>query len=310
MTNLIIKSGQYPAVLKVTKVVPIRKEGKLDTSTEGWKPINIVLAISKVVEKTLLQQIITYLDRHNIIPQYNHGSVAKKSTQTLVADLHDSLIEDLNKDKETALIVLDQSKAYNLVDHPILLEKFRILGFNRISIQLLKEYLNEWRQYVKIQGFQSENLCVGPQSVTQGSTLSGALYLVYILDLPMIFHTEEHTADEVIKCKKQNLKTFVDDNFIEVKKIESMDIKQSIFTTMETVKTYMDANKLKLYSSKSKIMLISNRQEEKVNFEIQIEGKTLRHSPKLKFLGNILTDDLSWNTHVTDIVLPSIRNAV
>ena len=104
-------------------------------------------------------------------------------------------------------------------------------------------------------------------------------------------------------CKKQNLKTFVDDNFIIVKKLEAMNLNQSIVETMRKVKIYMDYNRLKLNASKSKIMLISNKQELKKEFEIQIEDKIIKHSPKLELLGNIMTD-------VRQVVIPAVRNTV
>ena len=135
----------------------------------------------------------------------------------LSLDLYDCLLNDLNNDTETALLVLDQSKAYDLVNHAILLGKFKILGFNAKAIKTLKTYLDARKQYVQIQDFQSQSLSVGPQSVTQGSTLSCALYLVYILDLPMIFHNQDHTPLEMRTCPSQNLKTFVDDNFMKLK---------------------------------------------------------------------------------------------
>ena len=310
LTNLIIKTGQFPDCLKTTKVVPIRKEPKPETSIEGWRPINIVCSISKVIEKTLLTQILKYLDRHKIVPHSHHGSVSRKSTQSLIAELHDSLLNDLNDDTETALIVLDQSKAYNLVCHQILMQKFKILGFNTKALETVRNYLENRKQFVEIQGFQSDNLLVRPRSVTQGSTLSGIFYLIFILDLPRIFHNEPHTPEEMSKCPNKNLKTFIDDNFIKVKRLKDKNIKQSIMETMTKVKIYMDSNRLKLNSSKSRIMMISSHQEAKREFEIQIEGKTIYHSPKLKLLGNVMTDNLSWNTHVRQVVLPSIRNTI
>ena len=131
LTNLIISRAEYPTALKTTKVVAIKKETKekYDTSADYWHPINVVCAISKIVERTLLGQMLKHIEDNNLISHAHHGSIRAKSTQTLITDLHDSLIEDLKNDKDTALLVLDQSKAYDLVNHKILLDKFRILGF-------------------------------------------------------------------------------------------------------------------------------------------------------------------------------------
>ena len=280
------------------------------TSSRKRTRVSTLLGISKIVEKTLLHQILQFLERYNLVPHSHHGAIANKSTQTLIIELHDSLLRDLNDDTDSALLVLDQSKAYDLVNHGILMEKFKILGFNRKSLAVIESYLSDRKQFVEIQGIRSDNLTVGPQSVTQGSTLSGALYLIAILDLPLIFQAEQMSPLQMSDSKDQNVKTFVDDNFIIVRKNQNSDLKESITQSMERVKHFMDANKLKLNSSKTKIMLISNKTDAKTNFQIQIEDKTIRHSPKLKLLGNILTDNMSWNSHVSQIVLPALANTL
>ena len=210
LVNSVILTGQYPTILKTTKIIPIKKPNKDDNSANGWRPINLVSAVSKVIEKNLLKQILHHLKTNNLIPYLHHGSIGGKSIQTLITDLHDCLLEDLENDTETALLVLDQSKAYDLVSHEILVRKAKVLGFNTKAAETLSNYLAERKQLVEVQGFQSQELLTGPYSVTQGSTLSCALYLIHILDLPMIFHDTLHTPQQQRNCHKENLKTFVE----------------------------------------------------------------------------------------------------
>ena len=105
-------------------------------------------------------------------------------------------------------IQLDQSKAYNVIDHDILIAKMEIIGFNRKTIGIFRSYLSERRQYVVINSFPSETLLVGPRSVTQGSTLSCILYLIYIMDITRIYHEINHNPEEYNKCSKTNAKSF------------------------------------------------------------------------------------------------------
>ena len=95
LINKMIVSGECPNHLKWTKIVPIRKADKDDFNMEGWRPINVVVAISKLVEKVLLRQILKHLKDNQLIHQSHHGSVRGKSTQILVVQLHDILMEDL-----------------------------------------------------------------------------------------------------------------------------------------------------------------------------------------------------------------------
>ena len=82
LINNIIKSGQYLEDLKLTKVVPIRKMAKPHDDSAGWRPINIVPSISKVVEKCFLKQMTDYMERNKFIHHSHHGSVKGKGTQT------------------------------------------------------------------------------------------------------------------------------------------------------------------------------------------------------------------------------------
>ena len=123
LVNSTILTNKFPEALKVTKVVPIKKVGKDSTSSDGWRPLNVVAALSKVIERVYLKQILNHLDKHQ-----HHGAVHGKSTQTLVNELQDLLAEDRVEGRESIRIALDQSKAYKIVCHKILLRKFEDLN--------------------------------------------------------------------------------------------------------------------------------------------------------------------------------------
>ena len=107
ITDQIIKTEHYPSTLKLTKIFPIRKTSKPENIPVGWRPINIVPLISKIVEKCLLNQITQYLEKQNLINHTHHGSVKLKGTQTLVSELYDSLLETLENDEEVVVIQTD-----------------------------------------------------------------------------------------------------------------------------------------------------------------------------------------------------------
>ena len=147
--------------------------------------------------------------------------------------MHDQLIQDLQEGKEGALILLDQSKTYDLVDHVILIEKMRIPGFHPQALKILQSFLSNRQKYVQVKAKTSDKLLIGPNSVIQGSTLSCVLYLMYILDLPEIFHSEKHSPEEYRNCSKTNVKTFVDDGYLRTLKKEDKTLKELIKETME-----------------------------------------------------------------------------
>ena len=119
LINRIISSHECPKDVKLTKIVPIPKDLKDQTTNQGWRPINIVPAISMVVEKCLLVQVVNYLKQNNLIKHSHHGSIAFKSTQTLVHEIFDLVLNTLVKGEDSTLIQLDKSKskAYNIISH-------------------------------------------------------------------------------------------------------------------------------------------------------------------------------------------------
>ena len=237
LINRVISTGIFPEKLKITKVIPIEKPEKDKNTTEGWRPINLVCSLSKIIEKVLIKQLLQHLEDNKILSHSHHGAVRSKSTQTLVLSIYDKLLELVNQGQEAALVLLDQSKAYNLVQHSILLQKLAAIGLKDKSLTLMEDFLSERKQFVQIQGFESGQLLIGPQSVVQGSTMSCLLYLLYILDLPTSLHTTNHTPQEQINCPEPSLDTYVDDNYIVVAKRNNENIKEAIKKTMEKLTT-------------------------------------------------------------------------
>ena len=171
-------------------------------------------------------------------------------------------------------------------------------------------YLNERKQYVQVQYAKSDCLTIGPRSVVQGSTLSGVFYLIYMLDLPYISHETIHEPEEYRKCNQPNIKTFVDDCMAKINAKPQSTIKNEVTKFMEKVEDYASANKLAINPDKTKVVVISKNQETKSNFKITLKGKEIKHSPEVKILGLKLSDDLMWERHVLNDLLPQIKNRV
>ena len=234
-------------------------------------------------------------------------------------------MEKINQDKESYLLLLDQSKAYKIVCHRLLIRKLRAIGFCNQAIDLLSSFMDNRKQYVQIEGLRSNILDVGPRSVIQGSTLSSVFFLIFILDMPSLFHhgrtddpnddeTEceesNHSPENQRKCPKLSLKTFVNDGYVLGTKEDDKTFEESISKTMNKIQNDMSANRLILNEDKSQVMLFTKNKEEKLKFEMEMKGKIIRHRTEVTILGNVLKDDLSWDSHIEKVVLPQLRNRV
>ena len=274
LVNSTIRTKTFPTPLKIAKVVPVEKLNKDKSSSDGWRPVNVVAAISKIIERVYLKQILEHLSRNNLVGHSHHGALKFKLTQSLVTEVYDKLLEDFNEGRDTALITIDQSKAYKVV-YKILIEKMEIIGFLPQALQLMSSYLSVRKQIVQLEGKRSESLILGPQSVIQGSTLSCTLFLIYILDFPDIFHDSKHEPKTMSECVRTNAKTFVDDAYLLTRPKDDQTMKQAIMDTMDKVENYMKSNRLSLNKDKTQIMLITDDDFLKKNLEIEMSGKTI-----------------------------------
>ena len=115
--------SDFRKILTSMRQTASSKPPKEITKIDGWHPVNIVPALSKIIEKVLMRQMLSHLTDNNLISPNHHGSVPGHSTQMLILDLHNKLTQDLEDSKDVALVLLDQSKAYDIVSHQILERK-------------------------------------------------------------------------------------------------------------------------------------------------------------------------------------------
>ena len=128
--------------------------------------------------------------------------------------------------------------------------------------------------------------------------------------MPNLFHQTRHSPKELLECKQPNLKTYIDDTYILILKEKEVELEQTIKKAMEKVSTYTEANKLHLNSSKTQIMILTKDREKRKQFEIELGEKTVKHSMNVNILGINLSQDLTWDQHVTKNVIPQLRNRV
>ena len=270
LVNNSIRQATFPENLKEAKVIPIKKKDKDKLLPSAWRPVNLLPAVGKVIEKVIIKQITKHLIDNKVIPDNHHGATRGKSTITALASIQDKLLELKDKNQEAILIILDQSKAYDLIDHSIILKKkLSVLGFTTNSVNWFKSYLGQRKQFVQIEDKQSDTIEIGPQSVIQGSILSGILYLIFTLDLPKIFHrTKNHSPIEERNCPEASATSFVDDNFIIETRKNKENFTETVNRILDKTKNYMNINKLSQNNSKTQILILTTNQSEKDNFKI------------------------------------------
>ena len=254
----------------------------------------------KILDKVILKQLLAYLLDNELVHEGHHGSLKGCSTTTAVTTIMDSWAKLVEDNNEIAAVAMDQSTAYNLIDHDILLRKMEVLGIQPEGINWFRSYLSNRQQCVYVDGATSSTLHIENRSVIQGSVLSCALYLVYILDLPVIFHDSIHPAGSADLCQKPTTQTFVDNIMNTVRKQPNKSLQESIVEAIDTIETYMVSNRLSLNRDKTQMMIMNKDAPLKSKVVIPANPKDITPKDTLTFLGVTIAENLKLNKFLLD----------
>jgi hypothetical protein len=180
--NLSLTTGEFPHKLKASKVIPIHKAGDR-TNSDNYRPITLVNAFSKILEKIVYLKLSQHLEANNLIYKHQYGFSRNKSTEHALVHILNSISTALNDNKYCIGIFLDLKKAFDTVPHNILLLKLEKMGITGTELLWFSNYLSNRTQRVEVNGALSESAPLD-MSVFQGTILGPTLFSCFINDLP------------------------------------------------------------------------------------------------------------------------------
>jgi hypothetical protein len=286
--NASLKAGIVPAAFKQAKVKPLFKKGDRQ-SVNYYRPISILPVISIILEKLVNEQIICYLENKNCLNPAQFGFRRNKSTKDAILEFTNNSLKAMSKGMSILGIFIDFSKAFDTINHNILLNKLKHIGFSDSTLKWFQNYFTDRSQKVILNNHLSSS-CKLSVGVPQGSILGPTMFLIYINDLC-----------QCLKLLKPIL--YADDtNLFHESKNLTADVSK-INEDLTALDQWCKHNRLTINLEKTTYIIIKNQQN---SFQmppnlIKINNVTLKGTDEIKFLGVIIDKHLSFKSHISYI---------
>ena len=285
-------TGSLPSIWKKANVSPIFKNGD-KTEPANYRPISLTCVLCKVLEHVVASGISKHFTEQNILSELQHGFREKRSWETQLIMLVDELSESMQSGKQTDLILLDFSKAFDKVAHEKLLKIHHFYGIRGNILNWIKDFLDNRTQSVILNGTSSDNIAVS-SGVPQGSVLGPILYLAYINDLPLQV--------------RSRVWLFADDTamYLALDKQADSEILQKDLEILENLEKLWD---MSFNPSKCQVIHVTGRKTP-LQTNYHLHGCVLQSVPSAKYLGVTISEEISNITKKANQTQGSLKSNI
>lgn len=280
-----LSSAVLPNDWLSARVIPILKKGD-PSLVQNYRPISLTSSCCKLLEHIIANEITRFLDDRAILTPMQHGFRKGLSTVTQLTTVIHSLASVVDKSGQTDVIFLDFRKAFDLVSHAKLIEKLVHLDVPSYLVNWISAYLTNRRQFVAIDNCCSSDLAV-TSGVPQGSVLGPLLFNIYINDI----------VDSI--TEPVQIKLFADDCLL-FNEITCQQDQITLNSNLQKILTWCERWDMQLNIDKTVFMKITKKIN-KLSFTYNLASMPLTEVDEYKYLGVIITNNLSWNSHISHL---------
>ena len=286
--NQSLLTGVIPNDLKIAIVTPVFKANN-KKEFSNYRPISVLPCFSKILEKIMYKRVVKYLDKHNMLFESQYGFRKKKhSTNLATIELVTKILQAIDNNEYTIGVFLDLAKAFDTVNHEILLKKLEHYGIRGIALEWFQNYLTNRKQIIKYKLEKSESLTI-KCGVPQGSVLGPLLFLIYMNDIS--------------KCSEiLSIILFGDDTNLFFSHQNLFTLKETMNRELINITSWLSANKLSLNIKKTHFIIFKSRGKKlNQNVKITINNQDIEQVKYTKFLGLYIDEEFTWKYHIDQV---------
>ena len=286
--NTSMTTGVFPSQMKTAVVIPLFKNKERDY-VNNYRPISLLLTISKLLEKIIYKRVYGFMQSTNQIYSSQYGFRAGHSCENAIGEVLGEIVKGLQNGKTTICILLDLSKAFDSLEHEMIFKKLERYGIRGTCLDWFKSYLSDRGLKVRCKTRQGTDIYSDTYNVeygtAQGSCLGPLIFMIFCNDLRLnleYLRGIQFADDSTLLNSHKNIRylTFCTEHDLDV------------------IQDWFNANKLTLNVDKTVCMVFSPKQSEKARISIKLSETELPVVPCSKFLGLWIDNKLTWSEHI------------